>query len=70
MYLPSVQELISSTELSYNGLFLQALASLAASSGQFLEERLDRVRTYYECLNLPFEVLICSPGVQFIISML
>jgi hypothetical protein len=35
---------------------VQALASLAASSGNFLEERLDRVRTYYECLNLPFEV--------------
>ncbi|XP_073395601.1 exocyst complex component SEC8 isoform X2 [Physcomitrium patens] len=35
----------------------QALASLAASSGQFLEERLDRVRTYFECLNLPFEAL-------------
>ena len=37
----------------------QALASLAASSGQFLEERLDRVRTYFECLNLPFEVCVC-----------
>jgi exocyst complex component 4 len=36
----------------------QALASLAASSGNFLEERLDRVRTYYECLNLPFEALL------------
>lgn len=34
----------------------QALASLVASSGEFLEERLDRVRTYYDLLTIPFEV--------------
>ena len=40
----------------------QALASLVASSGEFLEERLDRVRTYYDLLTIPFEVsdLNCS----------
>ncbi|XP_024372095.1 exocyst complex component SEC8 isoform X2 [Physcomitrium patens] len=36
----------------------QALASLVASSGEFLEERLDRVRTYYDLLTIPFEALI------------
>lgn len=34
----------------------QALASLVASSGEVLEERLDRVRTYYDLLTIPFEV--------------
>lgn len=37
-------------------LKIQALASLVASSGEFLEERLDRVRTYYDLLTIPFEV--------------
>jgi hypothetical protein len=43
-------------------LKIQALASLVASSGEFLEERLDRVRTYYDLLTIPFEVsdLNCS----------
>lgn len=36
----------------------QALASLIASSEEFLEERLDRVRTYYDLLTIPFEALI------------
>jgi hypothetical protein len=34
----------------------QALVSVSPSSRDFVEERFDRVRTYYECLNLPFEV--------------
>lgn len=38
----------------------QALASLVASSGEVLEERLDRVRTYYDLLTIPFEVSVSS----------
>ena len=37
-------------------MLIQALASLVASSGEFLEERLDRVRTFYDLLTIPFEV--------------
>jgi exocyst complex component 4 len=36
----------------------QALVSVSPSSRDFVEERFDRVRTYYECLNLPFEALV------------
>jgi exocyst complex component 4 len=36
----------------------QALVSVSPSSRDFVEERFDRVRTYFECLNLPFEALV------------
>jgi len=36
----------------------QSLVSVSPSSRDFVEERFDRVRTYYECLNLPFEALV------------
>ncbi|KAJ7568516.1 hypothetical protein O6H91_01G036000 [Diphasiastrum complanatum] len=36
----------------------QALAALSSGSGESVQQRLDRVRTYYELLNMPFEALI------------
>ncbi|KAH7315645.1 hypothetical protein KP509_21G058500 [Ceratopteris richardii] len=35
----------------------QALCALSSSDGNAIQQRLERVRTYYELLNLPFEAL-------------
>jgi hypothetical protein len=36
--------------------FLQALAAIPSIDSEAVQQRLDRVRTFYELLNLPFEV--------------
>ena len=35
---------------------LQALAAIPSIESEAVQQRLDRVRTFYELLNLPFEV--------------
>lgn len=35
---------------------LQALAAIPSIDSEAVQQRLDRVRTFYELLNLPFEV--------------
>lgn len=42
---------------SYIFLLLQALAAIPSIDSEAVQQRLDRVRTYYELLNLPFEAL-------------
>lgn len=34
----------------------QALAAISSIDSEVVQTRLDRVRTYYELLNMPFEV--------------
>ena len=34
---------------------MQALAAIPSIDNEAVQQRLDRVRTYYELLNLPFE---------------
>ena len=35
---------------------LQALVAIPSVNSDVVQQRLDRVRTYYELLNMPFEV--------------
>lgn len=37
-------------------MMLQALAAIPSIESEAVQQRLDRVRTYYELLNMPFEV--------------
>jgi exocyst complex component 4 len=37
-------------------MVLQALAAIPSINSEVVQQRLDRVRTYYELLNMPFEV--------------
>ncbi|KAG9441780.1 hypothetical protein H6P81_017634 [Aristolochia fimbriata] len=46
-------------QLCRNSIALeQALAAIPSINSEAVQERLDRVRTYYELLNLPFEALL------------
>lgn len=36
-------------------MVLQALAAIPSINSEAVQQRLDRVRTYYELLNMPFE---------------
>ncbi|WVZ23734.1 hypothetical protein V8G54_002278 [Vigna mungo] len=36
----------------------QALAAIPSINSEAVQQRLDRVRTYYELLNMPFEALV------------
>lgn len=36
--------------------YVQALAAIPSIDSEAVQQRLDRVRTFYELLNLPFEV--------------
>ena len=38
-------------------LLVQALAAIPSIDNEAVQQRLDRVRTYYELLNLPYEAL-------------
>ncbi|KAG6728365.1 hypothetical protein I3842_02G169600 [Carya illinoinensis] len=38
----------------------QALAAIPSINSEAVQQRLDRVRTYYELLNMPFEALLAS----------
>uniref|UniRef100_A0A9I9DLH6 Exocyst complex component Sec8 n=1 Tax=Cucumis melo TaxID=3656 RepID=A0A9I9DLH6_CUCME len=40
----------------------QALAAIPSVNSEVVQQRLDRVRTYYELLNMPFEVCKSSQG--------
>lgn len=42
--------------MSFSYVLLQALAAIPSINSEAVQQRLDRVRTYYELLNLPFEV--------------
>lgn len=35
---------------------MQALAAIPSIDSEAVQQRIDRVRTFYELLNLPFEV--------------
>lgn len=39
-------------------VLVQALAAIPSIDSEAVQLRLDRVRTYFELLNMPFEVLI------------
>lgn len=47
---------------------MQALAAIPSISNEAVQQRLDRVRTYYELLNLPFEVI--HPALIFLLAVL
>jgi len=36
-------------------MMVQALAAIPSINSEAVQQRLDRVRTYYELLNMPFE---------------
>lgn len=46
---------------------IQALAAIPSMDGEAIQQRLERVRTYYELLNLPFEVSFTSSVLPFIV---
>lgn len=39
---------------------LQALAAIPSINSEVVQQRLDRVRTYFELLNMPFEVSLLT----------
>ncbi|KAL2555576.1 Exocyst complex component SEC8 [Forsythia ovata] len=43
--------------------FMKALAAISSIDNEAIQLRLDRVRTYYELLNMPFEVNLRMPPV-------
>ncbi|KAF9625142.1 hypothetical protein IFM89_019356 [Coptis chinensis] len=47
---------------------LQALAAIPSINSEAVQQRLDRVRTYYELLNLPFEVNIFLNSIMALLA--
>lgn len=48
---------------------LQALAAIPSIDSEAVQQRLDRVRTFYELLNLPFEVHHLNYANIFLVSL-
>lgn len=48
--------MVDSSHMSKLFLSMQALAAIPSIDSEAVQQRLDRVRQFYELLNLPFEV--------------